>query len=360
MDLVLGGLIFTACAPTQPTPMPTAINLSRVTDVPLPTDVPGDVPTDITQMRPYTEASIWNTPIGPAPRYDPHSAEMIATIGLDSGGHITANTDAYGVTLYFIDGSTPRWDIPCIRYRCTIVTPGGTTKTNMLTGIPIPFEANPASGTDASMIIIDKTTYAEYNLWGVERTATGWTVRNGSIYNMLWDAMPTEYGSRGAGIPYYAGLVRPWEIIQGRIDHAIAFAYPYPAEGRCVFPASKTDGNSSLPYAIPEGARLQLDPSLTEIDFNHMGLNRTGKIIARALQEYGMILINYGGRPKINIENLVDNPYATIQWSDPELNLTTQVIAAIPYSDFRVIALPESYSNPAPDSPLHGACYAYP
>ena len=363
---VLCGLILTACAPAQPTPMPTAINLSPVTDVllptdmPPPTDAPGDVPTDITQMRPYTEASIWNTPIGPDPVYDPHSTEMIATIGLTGNGQLSYNPDRYSFTLYFIDETTPRWDIPCTRYRCTIVTPGEVIRTEMLPGVPIPSEARPASGRDAQMIIIDKTTHAEYDLWGVEQTATGWTIRNGSVYNILWDAMPTQYGSRGAGVPYYAGLVRPWEIVQGRIDHALSFAYPYPAEGRCVFPASKTDGNSSLPYAIPEGARLQLDPALTEIDFNHMGLDRTGKIIARALQEYGMFLIDYSGRPKIHAENLANNLHATIQWSDPELNLTRATIANIPYTDFRVIALPESYWNPAPDNPLHGRCYAYP
>ena len=210
------------------------------------------------------------------------------------------------------------------------------------------------------MIVIDQTNYAEYNLWGVQRTATGWTVRNASSYNIQWDGMPAEYGSRGAGVPGYAGLIRPWEILQGHIDHVIAFSYPSPAEGRCVFPASKTDGNSALPYAIPEGARLQLDSSLTETDFDDMGLDRTGKIIARALQKYGMILVNTGGRTKIYVEDLVDNPYATIQWSDPRLVLTTTTIAGIAYTKFHVIALPDGYWNPTGGGPMHGKCHAYP
>ncbi len=284
---------------------------------------------------------------------------MIATIALNSDAQITANPNRYSYTVYYVDASTPRWDLPCTKYKCTIYTPDETRKTRMLTRVPIPSDAKPSSGTDGQMIIIDKMTYAEYDLWGVQGTETGWTISNGSVYNILWDGMPADFGSRGAGVPYLAGLIRPWEITQGRIEHAIAFGYHYPAAGRCVFPASKTDGNSSLPYAIPEGARLQLDPSLTKADFDRMGLNRTGKVIARALQEYGMILIDFSGHPKIYAENLADNPYTKTQWSAPPFSITSNSIANIPSNSFRVISLPDGYWNPSADSPMHGNCYAY-
>ena len=316
--------------------------------------------TDIRRMRPYLATSFWNSPIGETPNYDPHSAEMIATIGLDSDGHIYSTPDVYNFTVYFVDQTTPRWDIPCTRYKCTIVTPEETFKTDLLKDVPIPPGARPASGSDASIIIIDKITLAEYNLWGVERTGDGWRVRNGSVYNILWDGTPALYSANGAGVPTYAGLLRPWEIRQGHIDHALAFTYTFPTQGRCVYPASKTDGDSVMTYAIPEGAQLQLDPSLTEQDFDDMDLDRAGKIIARALQKYGMVLVDNGGRPKIYVENLVDNPFATEQWSDPDLGLTNKSIANIPYTAFKVIALPEAYWTQKPDSPTHGKCYAYP
>jgi hypothetical protein len=312
---------------------------------------------DITKLRPYTNSSAWNTPIGPNPIYDPHSDEMVATIGLDSEGRITSNTENYSYTLYYADQSTPRWDVPCASGSCTIVKPDETIKTPILKDVPIPPNAQPAGGSDAPMIIVDKGTFAEYNLRGVVRTSTGWTIKNGSVYNILWDGAPTRYGSRGAGVPYFAGLIRPWEIEGGHIQHAIGFAYPFPAIDQCVFPASKTDGDSTLPYAIPEGARLQLDPSLTENDFDQMGLDRAGKIIAQALQEYGMILVNVSGRPKIFVENLDDNPYATVQWSDPGLNLTNTSIVAIPYTYFRVLKLPDAYWTTEIEPTNHGRCY---
>lgn len=308
--------------------------------------------------RPYHDNSVWNTPIGSSPQYDPYSDEMIATIGHDSDGRITSDHTQFTYPVYFVDDETPRWDIPCTTYRCTIVTSESTVKTQTLSGVPIPEDARPSEGHDAQMIIVDLTTNLEYDLWQVERLENGWSISNGSVYNITWDGMPSEYGSRGAGVPYFAGLIRPWEIFQGRVEHAIAFGYPNPARDRCVFPASKTDGQSRLRYAIPEGARLQLDPALTDEDFDEMGLDRTGKIIARALQKYGMILIDYSGRPKIYAEDLSNNPNAAYQWSHPRLNLTSQTIANIPYTHFRVLELPDAYWNPdAQVQKQHGSCF---
>jgi len=314
---------------------------------------------DLTTMRPYSENSIWNTPIVENPSYDLSSPEMIETLALDLGGMITSDPNQYSYPVYYIDESTPRWDIPCRKYRCSIITPDGITKVDVLKNVPIPSDARPSAGTDEQMIIIDTVAFTEYDLWGAERTDTGWVIQNGSIYNILGNGMPPTYGSRGAGVPYYAGLIRPWEIDQGRIEHAIAFAYDYTAAGNCVFPASKTDGKSTVPYSIPEGARLQLDPALTESDFDELGLNRTGKIIARALQEYGMFLIDNSGRPKIYAENLTANPYEIRDWSDADLGLTDMSIASIPYTFYRVLELPEGYWDPSIDSPLHGDCLAH-
>jgi hypothetical protein len=311
---------------------------------------------DATTLRPYSPDSIWNTPIDSHPNYDPHSADMISTIGLDYNGKITSNPLDYSYTVYFVDSTTPRWNIPCDSNNCTIVRQEGVSKTTVLENVPIPPEARPAGGTDAAMIVINRETLDEYNFLGVVRTATGWAIDNGSLYNLSFNGTPPKYSSRGAGVPYYAGLIRPWEIEQGKIEHVIGFAYSFPASDRCVYPASKTDGSSNLPYSIPQGARLQLDPSLTDADFNQMGLSATGKIIARALQEYGMILVNVSGRPKIYVENLDDNPLATYQWGDPPYFLTATTISGIPYTSFRVLALPQAYWDPNAPIMLHGKC----
>ena len=333
------------------------INLSPT---PLPSVAPPFTDPSIEEQIPYSRNSIWNTPIGPFVVYDPYSDEMVANlIHANDGEIITPST--YNYPVYFADANTPRWNIPCTIYKCTIASSDNEViRTEMLQNVPIPNGAQPAPDTDGRMIIIDKDTHTEYDLWRATRVPTGWEAGNGSIYNTLWDATPVMHSSRGSGIPSYAGLVRPWEILQGRIDHALAFGYTEPAAEKCVFPASKTDGDSSLPYAIPEGARLQLDPTLTEADFDRMGLNRTGKIIARVLQEYGMVSVDHSGSFKIYIEDLENNPFSEHQWTDPELNLTTDTLSKIPYTAFKVLELPPGYWQEDPNTVYHGKCITFP
>jgi len=311
------------------------------------------------QMQPYSSDSYWNIPITNNPEYDPHSAEMIATIGLNGDGSIGSDPNQYSFPVYYADFNTHRWNIPCTEYKCTIVTLEETFTVDVLMDVPIPDMARPSPGSDGQMIIIDKNTYTEYDLWQVLRTPEGWSISNGSVYNILWDGTPSRYGSRGAGVPYLAGLIRPWEIMQGRIDHVLVFGYPEPAKDRCVYPASRTDGDSILPYAIPQGAHLQLDPTLTDADFNSMGLSHTGKIIAKALQVYGMTLVDTSGHAKIYVEDLRINPYADVDWADPDLNLTPNTIASIPYTYFRVLKLPEAYWNPQLGQATYRECYDY-
>jgi hypothetical protein len=279
---------------------------------------------------------------------------MIAQLGQQNGGHISSDPTQYTFPVYFANASTPRHDVPCTAYKCTVVSASGFSTTSVLQNVPIPSGARPSAGSDAQMIIIDTVSGTEWDLWQASSGGSGWSVSNGSVYNINWDGMPTRYGSRGAGVPYYAGLVRPWEIAAGRIDHALAFAYPTPASGGCVWPASKTDGNSGGAGAIPEGARLQLDPSLTDADFAAMGLNRTGRIIARALQVYGMILIDVSGRPKIYAENLAVNPNAGYSWGDSSIALNSSTISAIPSTAFRVLDLPDAYWTGG--GAMHGQC----
>ena len=346
--------------PTTPAPLPTPV--VTLAPVPLPTVAPTPLPPPPPpppvaglNVRPYSAGSAWNTPIAAGAAADPNSAQLIAGLGAHNGGRLTSDPEQYTFPVYFADASTPRYNVPCRTYRCTVVSASGTTTTDVLQGVPIPAAARTSAGSDAQMIIIDTATGTEWDVWQASFDGSGWSVSNGSVYNVNWDGMPTRYGSRGAGVPYYAGLIRPWEIAAGRIDHALAFAYPAPASGRCVWPASKTDGNTAGNSAIPEGARLQLDPNLTDADFAAMGLNRTGVIIARALQQYGMILIDVSGRPKIYAENLVVNPAAGYSWADPAIALNSTTISAIPHTAFRVLDLPDGYWTGS--GALHGGCY---
>jgi hypothetical protein len=210
--------------------------------------------------------------------------------------------------------------------------------------VPIPTGAMPSTGTDGQIILIDTETGDEYNVW---RFTPPNTCQNMTKYErgLYRDAQEKVYISRGAGVPYLAGLIRPWEIAQGRIEHALAFAYATNRLGRCVYPASKTDGKVDRLDVLPEGARLRLDPTL-DVDAIP-GLDRTGRIIARALQEYGAYNIDNSGANKLYAE---DN--LTANWGT---TLVATTVSAIPIDRLQVLRLPDAYWADT-YSPNHGKC----
>jgi hypothetical protein len=141
-------------------------------------------------------------------------------------------------------------------------------------------------------------------------------------------------------MPLLHGIITYEEIQRGYIDHALAFAYwgAKRQNHHGVFPceASREDV-SDREWAMVHGFRLQLDPSL---DINSLGLNRSGKIIARAMQEYGMIFVENAGVGSniVYAESLDDRPES---WSG-----ILGSLAGIPLEKLRVVE--PVYPSPLP------------
>jgi hypothetical protein len=181
-----------------------------------------------------------------------------------------------------------------------------------------------ASFPDASHMILrsptKRTHLANETVWGIGAA-------NGYHYNTQWSGVPpTGFGSRGAGVPYLAGLVRPCEIGQRHIDHALAFAYQNTTSG-FVYPATKSDGTAS--NGMPEGSRLQLNPAIPGSMIKSWGCLGACFTIAKALQRYGMYLIDTAGHPKVFLEY-----DGTAHWGNGVSAATTN---PIPLAAFRVI-----------------------
>jgi len=292
----------------------------------------------VTKKRPYSNDSPWNLKIGPQPVYDPYSKFYVASIH----GWFGADAHWFEFPLYEVSKKTPlkKVKISCVYSK---VVDNGTRliiKKRTSVEVPVPDEAIPAKGTDANIIFWNPETGDEWGFWQAKVQYDGsWLARNGYHYNTKWNAVPPKgFISRGAGLPYFAGLIRPWEIKQGKIEHSIGFSLNYPSP-LYVYPATKSDGISKAIPSLPEGARLQLDPTLTKEDFQSWRLNREGRIIARALQEYGMILVDGSGHPKISVEY-----EGTARWGDL---LNKNAVSNIPYSAFKLLSLS------TPKRPIH-------
>jgi hypothetical protein len=282
--------------------------------------------------RPYADDSPWNTPVPADVEIDPRSATRMAAIV----GPLSSDPTQYTYPVYYVSALTPREPVTISGWFSN-VTDGGRSLTNQRRGsimLPIPAGAAAAAGSDAQMILIDPIAGDEWGVWQLQLAAGGWQATNGYHYNIRWSGVPplgsgdSFFVSRGAGVPYLTGLVRPCEILRGRIDHALAFAYDYPS-GEFVYPATKSDGKGTGPGAMPEGTRLQLDPNLTEAQIRAWGCAGPCLTIARALQVYGMYVIDNAGRPKVMLEY-----EGTANWGGI---VGSKTVNPIPLTAFRVI-----------------------
>jgi hypothetical protein len=284
---------------------------------------------------PYDAASAWNAPIPAGAPTDPRSLAFMTAIA-DNGLPLTSDTAQYTIAVYEFDASTPLVSVRGSGFYSTYDNGDdsrvghGSPWTELL---PIPATAQAPPGTDGQIVLIDRERGIEYGLWQFARRSDGSvTATNAYRYHTTagyYGRFADGLAGRGAGMPYLAGLVRPWELAQGRIDHALAFAYDSPSAA-FVYPASKSDGGKFHGVSgldLPEGSRLQLDPALTETDFDRFGLSEPARVIARALQTYGMYVVDHSGSSKVYVE-----------YSGTAGSVSRDALSRIPWNEFRVVS----------------------
>jgi hypothetical protein len=106
-----------------------------------------------------------------------------------------------------------------------------------------------------------------------------------------WPGATTAWGVTASSFPLVAGVIRIDELERGQIDHALALSLPTVRTGTFAAPAERTDGDDPSPTALPEGARLRLDPHL---NLNAIRMPRLTRLMAEAAQRYGIIVRDYG------------------------------------------------------------------
>ena len=257
-------------------------------------------------VRAYFQAADWMwAPIPPDPVLDPNSAAIVALLSegthstgiehfatnLVHPGEVSESTPRYDITFLHATGVSPThedWGEDPFGAR-TMPIPDGTEN-----GIP----PGDFGYVDGHISVGDPTTNTVFSIWqattqpGPPRT---WGASWGGRCDLDGDGRedPTIGISTGAGISRYAAVVRESEIAAGRIDHALFFGSNMvtlrggnPAVN-FRYPATTSDGSNASGAAttIPEGARVQLDPSidLTAIS----GITAAEIVIGTALQKYG-------------------------------------------------------------------------
>jgi hypothetical protein len=302
----------------------------------------------------FSTTSFWNQPIGDNPEIDPRNDHFIGLLKSEpSGNNFGINATKWTIPVYMADSSTPRIEIGYHYLSKQEKENWHTDRERFGHGdgfgmnVPLPPGATPDPEEDAHLAVVDWENRVAWDMWGLQHHEDGsWTSNTGMKYPLDGEGVfRTEdfdiingesvhfHGpSRAAGVPAIAGLIMYNEVISGRIEHKLSCATRFNAKQEFVFPASWTDG--FIVGGIPEGAVIQLDPGL---DLEQFELLPGEVVVARALQEYGMVVVDVAGGSPIYAEGL---------WGHPEKSWNGVLreweggINSIPCDHYRVLKLP--------------------
>jgi hypothetical protein len=249
--------------------------------------------------RPYSDRSPFNRAIPPHPARLANSHAIVRRL-LDGGrvaSVVAGDPDSGGSPTYYSQPGDPLYRLHCSRPwgRCEIedmpiAVPAGALPTGGL--------ATKGNDHDAQMTVIDQATGWEYDLWHVTRKPPGGgTLAFGWGGRTRLDGTGLGSGGVAAGYGNLAGLIRATELVEGRIDHALALEVPcvrgraaYPAVGRALSCAQAGLPARNAPHL---GARFQLVVSPRKLR-RMPGWKRT---IAAALERYGAYVSDTTGSP---------------------------------------------------------------
>jgi hypothetical protein len=276
----------------------------------------------------YSPTSFWNTPIPATAAVDSNSSAMISTaITAYASNANFANTDAWGMALAFATTTSKSYTVACTMY-CT----GDTVI------FPIPSGAQPTTGSDHHLAVVSGNQELDMWLASYNASSDTWSAGTRITGDVTgWGAACAQgqhcNGAVAAGFDLLGGAIRPEEIAQGHIDHALSITTPATRSGYIACPATHTDGTSSSSSAIPEGARIQLDPNF---NVDAQSWSTWEKVIAKALQSYGAYVSDTGG--SLAIRGVTDVNLGTTTWAWANTPKGPS-LSNLPWSSFRVLQL---------------------
>ena len=263
----------------------------------------------------FPASSHWNQPVDRLPVH-PSSDAIVRSIGVDGSVHPDFGSGLYegrpiGIPYTVVARDQPRRSV---RFEYADESDRGP--------YPIPADPPIEGGGDRHILMVQRGTCRLYELFAAERRDGGWAAGSGAIFDLRSNRLrPRGWTSAdAAGLPILPGLARYDEVARGAIRHALRFtvqrsrrSFIYPARH---FASSLTD--PSLPAM---GQRLRLKRSV-----RIGGFPRQARVVARALQRYGMLVADNGSDWYIS-----GAPHP--RWSNDQLRALKQLSG----SDFEVV-----------------------
>ena len=249
--------------------------------------------------------------------------------------------------------------------------------------VPLPDNFTAASGTDQEAVIYQPSTGKVWEFWKMQLVGAGSNITSSSCglvgeWGARWggrmDSVSTnpgyflteggdwhtttgvKYGTTATGLAFLGGIMTIEEQQRGVINHAIGISLVnvlnYP---RWAFPANRSDGVTVSTNVLPEGARLRFPAGL---DLDAINMHPYARMIAKAVQKYGMFVWDKAGAVSFRAENPANqypagNPYTKVGgilgcpngasepdcWADSHTYGNGGALRGFPFSQLQVLEL---------------------
>jgi len=300
--------------------------------------------------RPFAPTSFWNKSLRQKAPLAPNSRALVRKLVRQKDRYGPwINTTEYSAPVYVVGRDQRRVRVHLDTPSSMYTGPADAAELQRdLSAVPIPRYAEPAAGTDSQIIIWQPSTDTMWELWIAHDASEDgclWGNDEARAWHAAWGAridhvsthsgrVPAPFGAAASGLPLIGGLITPGELARGRINHALAVSIPEVSQDRYVWPATRTDGNSSSPDAIPEGTRFRLDPTLR---LSRLGLPPVALAMARAAQRHGIVVADRSDAVVFDAQDpstLARDPYVNLfgaQWP-------SQLLEAFPWNRLQALA----------------------
>jgi hypothetical protein len=308
---------------------------------------PGPSAASAPPFRFFSSSSFWNTPVPAGASLDPSSTQVVGafdelvTSELNEHEGPWINTTSFSVPVYTVPA-----DQPTVRITLDAFDPKLQAAWR---AVPLPADALPAAGTDRGLVVWQPSTDRLWEFWRLAKKAGGWHASwGGAMSNVssnpgvygpeAWPGAETWWGLSASSLSDVGGLISFEDLEKGEINHALEMSIPDPRAGVYALPAQRTDGKSTSPLALPEGAHLRLNPNL---NLASLHLPRLTLMIAEAAQRYGIFVKDHAGNVTFYGQDPV--PTGTEPYAGPkgyyEGHSPSELLRSFPWNELQLLKM---------------------
>jgi hypothetical protein len=303
-------------------------------------------------FRFFSPQSFWNRALAPNAPLDSRSAAAMAAFDQEIVAEQQSGT---GPWINAIDSGIPVYTVGRRQRKVSVRLVDHSPVPALSAAwraVPLPRNAHAATGADASLVVWQPSRDRLWEFFRLVHGADGWSAAWGGAMRHVssnlgaydvdaWPGAEPWWGLSASSLSLVGGLITLEDLELGQINHALEMATPTRSATIFSLPAQRTDGQSTSPLALPEGAHLRLNPNL---DLAKLHLPRVTLLLARAAQRYGIFITDgtgTSGATTFFAEN--PSPTGTNPYAGPdgyfEGMRPNQLLASFPWSQLQLLKL---------------------